>query len=97
MILSPGALPAAAARASFPSPALGWRLAAVDNVVVVEHRVRQVVELASLVVGEALVLTLEGVREEGDAAHAEPGGGGRRRPTAALGRSIPVRSTTKYL
>ncbi len=41
------------------------------------------VELASLVVGEALVLTLAGVREEGDAAHAEPGGGGRR------GRIVP--------
>ncbi len=46
----PAALQAAAARASLPSSALGWRLSAADHVVVVEQRVRQVVELASLVV-----------------------------------------------
>jgi len=38
--------------ASFASAALGWRLAAAFRGVVVVERVRQVVELACLVVGE---------------------------------------------
>ena len=54
----------------FPSPALGWRLSAVEHVVVVEQRVRQVVQLAGLVVGEALGLALGSVREDWDAARA---------------------------
>src|SRR6266516_6263687 len=54
LLPEPGALPAAAAGACFARPALGWRLPAVEHVVVVIQRVRQVVELASLVVGEAL-------------------------------------------
>src|SRR6266545_4325478 len=71
--LGPGALAAGAAGASFASAPLGWRLAAAAQVVVVEQRVRQLVELARLVVGETLGLTRAGVGEEGHAAGTEPG------------------------
>src|SRR6266536_3203657 len=102
LLPEPGALPAAAAGACFARPALGWRLPAVEHVVVVIQRVRQVVELASLVVGEALGPTGAGVREDGHAAEAEPGAGrlsgarhGRRwriaaLPMAVLGRPVRV-------
>jgi hypothetical protein len=49
----------------------------VEYVVVVEERVRRVVELASLVVGEALEQALAGVREERHAAEAACGRGDR--------------------
>ena len=54
-------LPAAAAGPCLASSALVGGLAAVEYVVVVEERVGQVVELVSLVVGEALEQTLAGV------------------------------------
>jgi hypothetical protein len=57
-----GPLATAAGGASFACAALGWCLAAVDHVVVVEQRVWQVVELASVVVGEALGVSRGGVR-----------------------------------
>jgi hypothetical protein len=64
--------------------------------VVVEQRVRQVVELARLVVGEALGSTLGRIREEGHAAGTEPGAGGlaRARPgrLGALPLALPGHS-----
>ncbi len=61
-------VPPPSVRRSVP---FGWRLASADHVVVVEERVRQVVELARFVVGEALGLAALGVREHGHAGAVE--------------------------
>src|SRR6266545_3835888 len=82
------ALAAAAGGACFARSALVGSLAAVEHVVGVEERVRQVVELASLVVGEALEQTLAGLQEDRHVPEACGGGGLRGAP----GGGPPIRA-----
>src|SRR6266511_2951696 len=71
-------LPGRAVVASFASAALGWRLETALRVVVVEQRVRQVVELACLVVGEPSGATVGRVREDRHSVGLAAGGWARR-------------------
>jgi hypothetical protein len=69
--------------ASFAGVALGWRFEAALGVVVVVWRVRRVVELACLVVGEASGAPVGRVREGGHALMLA--GGWRARRVSAVG------------
>jgi hypothetical protein len=69
--------------ASFAGVALGWRFEAALGVVVVVWRVRRVVELACLVVGEASGAPVGRVREGGHALMLA--GGWRARRVSADG------------
>jgi hypothetical protein len=78
VVIEPPGLAAAGSSlpsASLSNPPLGRRLAAADHVVVVEERVRQIAELAHLVVGQSLGSTLG---RSGEERHAATGGAGAR-------------------
>jgi hypothetical protein len=77
------ALSGRAVVASFASAALGWRLVAAFRVVVLVQRVRRVVELACLVVGEPSGVPVARIRE--DLHGVVLVGGSRARRVSAVG------------